>query len=202
MCSSHLTEEKIESYSMGKLAESELALVEEHLLLCGICQEQVEKMDEFVHAVREAAKLAKDDPPTAWDRFRTFFTFHPGSAWAGVSAVAAAVVIFSFLPFSSSTPQRLALSTVRGSESSVPHAKANTPIDLQLDVTELPASPLYTIELVDSGGGIVRNYTNEPKSSKLNVAIGEKLPSGQYWIRVYGNSLKTELLREYGLKVD
>jgi hypothetical protein len=202
MNSSHLTEEKIERYSMGKLAESELALAEEHLLLCVLCQEQVEKMDEFVHAVREAAKLAKDDPPNAWDRFREFFTFHPGSAWAGVSAVAAAVVIFSFLPFSSSTPQHLALSSVRGSESSVPHAKANTPIDLQLDVTDLPASPLYTIELVDSGGGIVRNYTNEPKSSKLNVAIGEKLPSGQYWIRLYGNSLKTDLLREYGLKVD
>ena len=202
MYSSHLTEERIESYSMGKLAEPEFALVEDHLLLCGICQEQVEKMDEFLHAVRGAAKLAKDNPPTAWDRYRAFFTFHPGSSWAGVSAVAAAVVIFSFLPFSSSTPQRLALSTIRGSESSVPHAKANTPIDLQLDVTELPASPLYTIELVDSGGGIIRNYTNEPKSSKLNVAIGEKLPSGQYWIRLYGNSLKTDLLREYGLKVD
>lgn len=202
MDSSHLTEERIESYSMGKLAESELSLVEDHLLLCGMCQEQVEKMDEYVLAIREAAKWAKDDPPTAWDRFRAFLTLHPGSAWAGVSAVAAAVVIFSFLPVSSSTPQRLALSTVRGSESSVPHAKANTLIDLQLDVTELPASPLYTIELVDSGGGIVRNYTNEPKSSKLNVAIGEKLPSGQYWIRLYGNSLKTDLLREYGLKVD
>ena len=197
MYSSHLTEEKIESYSMGKLAESEVALVEEHLLLCGICQEQVEEMDEFVHAVREGTKLAKDDPPTAWDRFLAFFTFHPGLAWAGLSAVAAAVVIFSFLPFSSSTPQRLELSTVRGSESSVPHAKANTPIDLQLDVTELPASPLYTIELVDSGGGII-----EPESSKLRAAIGEKLPSGQYWIRLYGNSLKSDLLREYGLKVD
>jgi len=202
MDSSHLTEEKIESYSMGKLAESELAPVEEHLLLCGICQKQVQEMDEFVHSVRRAAKLAKDDPPGAWDRFRGLFTLHPRAAWAGASAVAAAVVVFSFLPFSSSTPQHLALSTVRGSESTVPHAKANTPIDLELDVSDLPAPPLYTIELVDSRGGIVRNYTNEPKASKLNVAISEKLPPGQYWIRLYGNSLRTDLLREYGLKVD
>ena len=202
MDSSHLSEEKIEYYSMGKLAESELASVEEHLLLCDSCQENVQKMDNFVRAVREAAKLAKDDQPTAWDRFRGYLTFHPGSVWAGVSAVAAAVVIFAFLPLVSSTPQHLALSTVRGSESTAPHAKANTPIDLQLDITELPASPVYTIELVDSRGAIIGNYTNEPKASKLNVAIGEKLPSGQYWIRLYGDSLKTDLLREYGLKVD
>ncbi len=202
MDSSHLSEEKIESYSMSKLAESEFASVEEHLLLCARCQEHVEKMDNFINAVREAAKLSKDDPPTAWDRFLSVFTFHPRSAWAGVSAVAAAVVLFSFLPFAPSTPQHLTLSTVRGSESTVPHAKANTPIDLQLDVTELPVSPLYTIELVDSSGGILRNYTNEPISSRLNIAIGERLPAGQYWIRLYGNSLKTDLLREFGLRVD
>lgn len=202
MDSSHLSEEKIESYTMGKLAESELPSVEEHLLLCGGCQEQVEKMDQFVHAMREAAKLAKDDRQTLRDRFGSFFTFHPNSAWAGISAVAAAVVLLAFLPFGVSKPQHLALSTVRGSESTVPHARANTPIDLQLDVTELPASPLYTIELVDSGGGVVRNYTNEPRSSKLNVDIEEKLPAGQYWIRLYADSLKTDLLREYGLRVD
>ena len=202
MDSSHLTDEKIESYAMGKLAESELALVEEHLLICGGCQEQVEKTDEFVRAVRKAAKLEYEAPATPWSRFRSFITFHPGSAWAALSTVAAAVIIFTFLPLASSVPQHLALSTVRGSESSVPHAKANTPIELQLDVTEVAASPLYTIELVDSGGGIVRNYTNEPRSYKLNVAIAEKLPAGQYWIRLYGNSLKTDVLREYGLKVD
>ncbi len=202
MDSSHLTEETIENYTMGRLAESDLALVEEHLLLCDSCQDQVQKMDDFVKAVRGAAKLAKDDPPTAWDRFRGYLTFHPGSVWAGVSALAAAVVIFTFLPPGSSTPQNLALSTVRGSDGSAPHAKANTPINLQLDVSEVAASPLYTIELVDSSGGIIGNYTNEPKASKLNVAVAQKLPSGQYWIRLYGDSLKTDLLREYGLKVD
>ncbi|MEO8131025.1 MAG: hypothetical protein ABI822_28260, partial [Bryobacteraceae bacterium] len=93
-------------------------------------------------------------------------------------------------------------STVRGPESSVPHAKTNAPIDLEFDVTDLPASPIYTIELVDRTGAVVRDFTNEPKSSKLNIRIGEKLRPGQYWIRLYGNSLKTDLLREYALKVD
>jgi hypothetical protein len=197
-----LSEEKVESYSMGKLAEPELAHVEEHLLTCDQCQEQVEKMDAFLRAARDAARAAADAPPSVWDRIRGFATFHPGSVWAGVSTVAAAVAIFVFLPYGSREPQHVELSTVRGSEAVAPHAKANTPIDLQLDLTELPVSPIYTVELVDSSGKIMRNYTNEPKSTKLTVAIGEKLPAGQYWIRLYGNSLKTELLREYGLRVD
>jgi hypothetical protein len=66
----------------------------------------------------------------------------------------------------------------------------------------MPVSSLYTLELVDSSGKIIQNFTSEPKASKVSVAITERLPAGQYWIRLYGNSLKTELLREYGLKVD
>lgn len=202
MDSSHLSEDNVEGYSMGKLTEAEIALVEEHLLTCEQCQAEVQSMDAFLKAARDASKTMGASQPSAWDRIRGYATFYPGSAWAGASAVAAVIAILIFFPYTSRTPQHLELSTVRGAETVAPRAKANTPLDLQLDLTELPVSPLYTVELVDAGGNIIRNYTSEPKSLKLNVAVGEPLPTGQYWIRLYGNSLKTELLREYGLKVE
>jgi hypothetical protein len=202
MESSHLSEEKAEIYSMGRVVEPELGLIEAHLLTCEHCQVQVERMDEFVGAMRGSAKSLEDAPPSLLDRVRGFVTFHPGSAWAGAAAAAAAVIIFTVLPPGPRSPQHLELSTFRGAEPTSSHAKPNTPIDLQLDVTELPVSSLYTIELVDVSGRTIRTYTAEPRATKLSVAIGERLPKGQYWVRLYGNSLKSELLREYNLHVD
>ncbi len=203
MNSSHLSEEKVESYPMGRLAEPETDRIEEHLLLCAECQAQVQQMDEFLKSMKAGANAMRNAPPSLLDRVRAFLSFHPGSVWAGASVmVTAAALLFVFLPQGNITPQLLSLSTVRGSESTVAHAKANTPINLQLDVTELAVSPVYTVELVNSAGEVLRNFTNEPNSTKLTVAVKDRLPSGQYWVRLYGNSLKTELLREYSLKVD
>jgi hypothetical protein len=202
MDSSHLSEEKAEKYSMGKIAESELGPIETHLLTCEDCQEQVERMDVFVAAMQGSAKSLKDDPPSLLDRIRGFVTFHPGSAWAGATVAVAAVALLTFLPPGMGNPQHLELTTVRGAETATPRVKPNTPIDLQLDVTELPVSSLYTIELVDVSGRAIQTYTAEPRATKLAVAIGERLQKGQYWVRLYGNSLKSELLREYSLHVE
>jgi methionine-rich copper-binding protein CopC len=127
---------------------------------------------------------------------------HPGPVWTGASALVAILLMFVLIPAGSRSVQHLDLSTARGTEAGVPHAKAKTPIELQIDVSELPAASLYTIELVDANGTVVGNYTNEAKSSKLTIPVTGRLAPGQYWVRIYGKSLKTELLREYGLKVD
>jgi hypothetical protein len=127
---------------------------------------------------------------------------HPGPVWTGASALVAILLMFILIPAGSRSVQHLDLSTARGTEAGIPHAKAKTPIELQIDVSELPAASLYTIELVDANGAVVGNYTNEAKSSKLTIPVTGRLAPGQYWVRIYGNSLKTELLREYGLKVD
>lgn len=202
----HLAEEIIENYAAGKLPEPELEIVEEHLLICVQCQDQVEQTHVFIQAFRSASKRLEDSPPSAWDRVRDLVTLHRGVTWTAASAFAAVVLMFGVVPYlvpiGSGNPQRIELSAVRGADTSASHAKTNAPIDLQLDVSDLPASSLYTIEVVDSNGQVIHNFTNEAKSSKLAVSIAEPLPAGQYWVRVYGNSLKTELLREYGLKVD
>ena len=61
----HIQEELLERYSLGKLAEDESASLEEHLLICHSCQDRLAETDEFVRTIRAAVpKLAaKPQPP-------------------------------------------------------------------------------------------------------------------------------------------
>ena len=52
----HISEDVLELYAMGRLSESELEPVEEHLLVCHHCQDALQEADEFVRAIRVAAR--------------------------------------------------------------------------------------------------------------------------------------------------
>jgi methionine-rich copper-binding protein CopC len=198
----HLSEEAIEKYILGRMAEPEVDALEQHLLLCEFCRDQVQKSEAFVQAFRSVAPHVQSVPPSIWDRIRAVVALHPGPVWTVASALAAIMLVFTLIPTGSRSVQHVDLSTARGTDASAPHARAKTTIDLQIDLSELPAASLYTIELVDANGTVIANYTSEAKSSKLTIPVTKPLAPGQYWVRIYGNSLKTELLREYGLKVD
>ena len=49
------SDELLESYALGRLAEPGCAPLEEHLLLCPACQERLSRTDEFVAAMKAAA---------------------------------------------------------------------------------------------------------------------------------------------------
>ncbi|HUS06917.1 MAG TPA: hypothetical protein VMZ52_11495 [Bryobacteraceae bacterium] len=72
---------------------------------------------------------------------------------------------------------------------------------LQLDLTDVSASPIYTVEVVNASGALIWEGKVEPAANKLTAAVPEQLAAGRYWVRLYGNSLKTDLLREYPLAV-
>lgn len=50
----HVSEDRLEAYSLGRLSEDELARLEEHLLVCAACQERLEATDAFVETMRQA----------------------------------------------------------------------------------------------------------------------------------------------------
>ena len=50
----HGTEEQLEQYALGKLPASQTVELEEHLLVCSTCLEQVEANERWAMAVREA----------------------------------------------------------------------------------------------------------------------------------------------------
>ena len=62
--SDHIDEETLECYALGRLNEEEAAPVEEHVLVCHICQDELAAADEYIRAVRAAApKLASEPDP-------------------------------------------------------------------------------------------------------------------------------------------
>jgi hypothetical protein len=44
----HISEDRLEHYSMGKLSENELPPIEEHLLLCELCQALLTEVDGII----------------------------------------------------------------------------------------------------------------------------------------------------------
>ena len=53
--SKHVEEERLEAYAMHLVAGDELASVEEHLLFCETCQDQLQAVEGYVQAMRSAA---------------------------------------------------------------------------------------------------------------------------------------------------
>ena len=57
--SSHLDDERMERYALGTLAAPEIPALEQHLLLCGDCQDRLAEMDAFVQGMRAAARQVR-----------------------------------------------------------------------------------------------------------------------------------------------
>jgi len=58
----HIDEETLECYALGRLAEDEAASVEEHLLVCHSCQDELAAADEYISTVRAAAPKLASEP--------------------------------------------------------------------------------------------------------------------------------------------
>ena len=59
----HFPDDLLESYAMGKLSDQESEPVEEHLLLCSVCQERLGELDDFVQAIKTALADPAHTPP-------------------------------------------------------------------------------------------------------------------------------------------
>jgi hypothetical protein len=59
----HVSDDVIEQYSMGTLPVFEVEPFEKHLLVCEACQDRLRDMDDFLAALRAAArKIARHVP--------------------------------------------------------------------------------------------------------------------------------------------
>src|SRR5277367_2058230 len=62
----HISEELLEYYSLQQLSEDRLAPVEEHLLVCESCQTRLTQVDNYVAAMKIAARqITAESPPLA-----------------------------------------------------------------------------------------------------------------------------------------
>jgi anti-sigma factor ChrR (cupin superfamily) len=51
---SHQTAEQLERYALGRLAEPEQAVIEEHLLICEACRQRLDEVEAYAKAMRRA----------------------------------------------------------------------------------------------------------------------------------------------------
>jgi hypothetical protein len=199
----HASDEILEQYALGLLNEPLLAQVEEHLLLCSLCQQQLTETDGYLAAMRgAAARLDQDDESRkkSWTVISGAFTFRRlGWGMALVAVALAGLALRLWLkPAQSSQPFALALQTSRGSE--LQHAPARTPLELGLDITALPPFPAYQVETVDAAGRLITQSSARASEGQVRTSIAKGLPSGNYFIRLYSPS--RELLREFGLRIE
>jgi hypothetical protein len=191
--SSHVGEELLEQYSVGCLAESDVARVEEHVLLCEACQDKLGHIDSWVRSVRRVGAQLPAESKSIW-RFWRLPQFIPALA-ATAFLVFAAGVGLQITRRGAVTPLTISLQATRGENvASVP---AKRPLLLQPGLEGLPRFTQYRLEIVDQSGHPVRQAELQADSGVAETRV-PGITAGVYFVRVYSPS--GELLREYGIE--
>ncbi len=197
MTTHHPTEDVLEQYALHRLSGPALDEIDDHLLVCEACQDQVLKLDQFVASLRKAAPTVpafQPQPvrqPSAW--------FRPALAFACATLVCAG---FWSTVTLQQTPERAlseaTLATMRGEAPDSVTVPAAQRYRLTLDLTGLSAASAYTVSVVDVAGREQWTGAGEVRGDAVQIDIPRPLPAGQYWLRL---NAAGELRREYSLRI-
>ena len=61
-CDVHISVEVLEEYGLGRMAEPDTIDLEEHLLICQVCQTRLEQIDEYLRVSKAAAAILRHQP--------------------------------------------------------------------------------------------------------------------------------------------
>jgi Putative zinc-finger len=189
----HIEEDDLEQYSLGTLAEEQLAALEEHLLICPACQSRLKASDEFVNLFRAAAVQPDARPRRLWQRIAR----RPLVAWPAAVAVAASVlliVVHRNEPVA--VPTTVFLQSLRGPDSAT-QVRAGKPAFLVFDLSPAARREAHEARVVDPLGAEILKASVSTQEDRAAVFV-DKLRKGSYWIRLYRRD--GELIAEYGLE--
>ena len=197
----HLDSAEIEQYSMGTLPEPRTADFEEHLLACESCQDQLLEMEAYVNAVRSVSPKLRATRRTHWERWAGW----PWPAWVAATVVVAAALFVAregmTVPARRAEMAILVLQASRGIDGvDGAQASAGQPLLLRIDLTEIPQSSAYRLEIVDSPGKPEWVGAAVPEDGTIAKQLPKGLSAGRHYVRLYGAS--GELLREFRLQVN
>ena len=214
-CIAHPVEELLEEYCFSRVSEPALSALEEHLLVCEVCQQRVENLDAEIAGLKSAmASLPQATDSTPFrDRWH-------GSLWVpqlpslAIIGVAAGLLLLSGISVAhrsvpTGQPVPVELQGFRGSapavlENGVPVPRQR-PLKLTMDSAIEGASPSqtkgYRLEVVDHLGQPKWSGTPLATDHRLTAQIQTGLAAGQYWVRLYTVS-DSVLLREFALRVE
>ncbi|MEO8597976.1 MAG: zf-HC2 domain-containing protein [Candidatus Solibacter sp.] len=188
----HVDEDELEQYSLGGISPEDTAVLEEHLLTCEPCRDQLASTDEYVLAMQAAALHERQVAASRHRAWRLPVWF------PAVAAVACGVLLtVGIARWISASPARPVSVTLLAMRGAGPGSTAPKGRDLLLypDVTGLTEAASYHVEIVSDSGRQVRQ-SNVAKGAGVKFAA---LAAGTYFVRV---SLPSgQLLREYGLEI-
>jgi hypothetical protein len=196
----HPPEETLERYSMGCLPSSQVAPLEEHILICAVCQERLESAEHWVRLMKEALPHERESPLAhpAFDKLALWKNWRP-AYWVPVLALGTLAI--AILPtWRHSTPVLIDptpfnLSVTRSAEPAVP-APAGRPLLLIPDRQGVDAAGPLAVQVVSSTGEAL---WSGPLPVEGKVLLPGGLPAGMYWVRLADP--QGVLLREFALVV-
>jgi anti-sigma factor RsiW len=192
----HVSDERLEQYLLGRLPETEVNEVEDHLLVCPSCQDLLEETQEYMAAMKLATAQALSQPQrdSLWSKWLRFASAIPKPALA---AAACALFAFILLVPRNQRTATVELESLRGPEAAA-QAPANVRLTLRLSLVGMEAATgPFEVRVADAGGSIVARTSVAVDGSRA-VAQVEALPPGVYWVRLHD---KGEIVREFGLSV-
>ena len=192
----HGTAEQLEYYALGRLADSEVPALEEHLMVCAACRDQLDRFEAFALGMRQA--LSESAPESALSRLSAWFTgaFRKPAFGLALAGTAAAAILLSFvagrpnlIPVAS-----VQLMAIRGDMPFVQEAR-----EVQLNLADAPAGGPYRVELVDAMGKTLWHASASAAAGGLLVKVARHLAPGDYFVRLY--SPASQVVHEYGFRV-
>ena len=197
----HPDSEELERYALGRTPFGVMDGLEDHLLVCETCREQVRDAELFAETVRCAITSSESRARSGskWGYYLGAFT-PLRAAFAGAAVAVLAVFIgFAGHPSRPSGYSDLALSVTRSATDRPAPALAGTGLRLSLDIAGLPEMERYGVSMVDKLGKQVYATTASASGLTLPAQVDKALPPGTYWVRV--NDAGGETLREYPLEI-
>lgn len=193
----HPSADLLELYCLGRLQDADCASLEEHLLICASCQDQLAELDLFVTSFRAAAST----PPPQARPEPGVWNWRPALNWALPAVAAIAITAFYSLnplqPSIRDVEQTVVLESLRGAKLST-KAGANRPLRLMVPAEDM-TGPVEG-RLVDSSGAELWRGPAVIEGSSLTLHIAGGLAPGRVWLRLFTPG--GELHREFALEVE
>jgi hypothetical protein len=172
------------------LHDSDLASLENHLMICEACRERLDEIADFAIGMRDASGR-KPASRADW-----FGWLHRPAISMAVVFVALIVVIGIFSKPTTFAPSAsLQLTAMRGE---MPFAVPAREFDLTLADGPRSGGP-FRVEVVNAMGASIWRGLAESSPGGVQVKVSQRLTPGDYFVRLY--SVSGQVLREYGFRI-
>jgi anti-sigma factor RsiW len=218
LCLEHTSEELLERYLAKRGSESEVEVVETHLLICESCRVRLDELEDYKSVMRQGFALLASQPEQlparagfrglpAWVLPRWSMNWSPRwlPNWSLLPPAAVLALAFILVAPAIRRPAGtvdITLTAERGSKTAAVDLPAGSTLQLHLDATGLPDGQV-SVEILDSTGTAI-NEQQVTRSNELAIGV-QHLASGIYYARIYSGKKRHvdsgQLLREFVFQI-